>query len=106
MNVGKEIIQIQNRVTHDLPGAMICDITSAVYLIISGVFYFKLRFIQKKMLFIAAFSERVNVGMLTKKQIVGSRQLAVGRKISILSFLRNGFLKQFFLVIPAFFVVD
>jgi hypothetical protein len=41
MNIGEEIIQIQNRIPYNLPGAMIGYVSSPVDAVIRGIFGFE-----------------------------------------------------------------
>ncbi|OIQ64099.1 hypothetical protein GALL_543550 [mine drainage metagenome] len=72
MNIGKKIIEVEDRIGDDLPGAVVGDIASAIDRVVGSVFFFQAPFIQKQMFGFAAFAQGVNMGMFAKYQVIGS----------------------------------
>src|SRR5690554_2359610 len=104
MNIGEEMIQIQNRVTNYLSGAVIGDVTSAVDGIIARCIFLKALGIEQQIFFIAAFSEGKNMGVFTKQQIIACSLFRL-RIFPVQDFLINRLLKQLLLIIPGGFII-
>src|SRR5690606_9999878 len=61
--------------------------------------------VQQQMVRLSAFSQRIDMRMLDKKQIIVGGHLRFRRQASVFDLALHGAAKQFLLIIPGFFVI-
>ena len=105
MDVGEEMIQIENGITHNLSRAMVGYIAAAVDGIEASINTCQRLFIQKQIGHIAALAQGVYVGMFNKKQVVSCDHLFFYCFRSISEFYLHSFVEVHLLQIPACFVI-
>src|SRR5690606_24055267 len=101
----KKILQVKNRVTHELAGTMVGDVTPPVDAVKGGLAVSQSALVQQQMVRLSAFSQRIDMRMLDKKQIIVGGHLRFRRQASVFDLALHGAAKQFLLIIPGFFVI-
>ena len=71
MNIGKEIIEVENRIPYQLAGAVIRNIAATIDLVKRSAFGFQEIFVYEQVVFGAAFAQGINVRMLAENEVIG-----------------------------------
>src|SRR5690606_5658819 len=83
VDVCKEVVEIQYRVSHNLSGAMICNVAAAVNFVKGCPLFSETFFIEEEILCFAAFTQCVNMRMFGENEVIfgwpGGSMLAVCR---------------------------
>lgn len=103
MDIGKEIIQVQYRVSYNLPGTMVSDIPAPIYFVKFSPFFGQYLFIDQQIAHIPTFAQSIHMGVFYKQKMIGRFQ--PGTLPPIFYFYVQDGCKQFFLVFPSFLVI-
>ena len=108
MNVGPEIVEVENGVAHQLAGAVVGDVAAPVDAVEAGVVRGQAGVIEQQVLRLAALAQRVGVRVLTKQQVVGrgGAGFAGGLSGAVLGFEGQRGGHQFLLQLPGGHVFD
>jgi hypothetical protein len=106
MNVGEKVIQIQNRIAHQLTGAVIRNIAPTVDAVVGSPNGFQKIVVGQQVRFVAAFAEGINVWVFAKKQVIGRRNLLIGVKAPVRHLLGDCLSKNLLLFVPSLLIVN
>lgn len=68
MDVGKKVFEVENRVYHYLPGAVVGNVTATVDVVESSTHGGEVFPFHQQVLFFPAFAERKNMGVFAEQQ--------------------------------------
>src|SRR5690606_17870847 len=97
MDVGEMVIEIEDRISDDLPWTVIGDIAAAIDREELDTLLLQLLFIQQKMLLLPALAQCVHMRMLAKKQMILCRHLPILRQRTVRDLPIDGGLKKLLL---------
>src|SRR5690606_17055433 len=75
MDIGKEIIQVQYRVSYNLPGTVVGDIPAPIYFVEFRSLFGQDLFLYQQIAHIPTFTQSIHMGVFYKQKMIGRFQL-------------------------------